>query len=194
MNKKLFASLASSIFLLTACLVPEKFAASVTVQSNGDYSFQYVGTVVNPMAAAEIKQAGSLSQSSNKQLIAEAIKMKTDPAVQQADYKGNGRYQITLMESKKSGQSLNAFDIFSVSKDKTGVITIASPQMDAKALADLSKLGLVVDGTLDVTLPKNAVVILSNATSKPSFFGMLGKYSWKIGAVDQRPVMKIKLQ
>jgi hypothetical protein len=119
--------------------------------------------------------------------------MKKDSAIPQADYKGNGRYQITMLESKNSGQTLNAFDIFSVSKDKSGVITIASPQMDTHALADFAKLGLVIDGTLEVTLPKNAVVISSNATSQPSFFGLLGKYSWKIGAIDQRPMMKIKL-
>jgi hypothetical protein len=66
--------------------------------------------------------------------------------------------------------------------------------MDAHALADLSKLELIIDGTLDVTLPKNAVVISSNATSSPSFFERMEKHSWKIGAIDQRPVMKIKLQ
>jgi hypothetical protein len=194
MDKKLFAIITASVLVLTACLVPEKFTASITFQPSGDYAFQYSGTAVNPKAAAEIKQAGLLSNKSNKELIADAVQMKKYPAVQQADYKGNGRYQITLQESKKMGQTLNAFDIFSVSKDKFGVITIASLHMDAHVLADLSKLGLVIDGTLDVTLPKNAVVISSNATSQPSFFGLLGKYSWKIGAIDQRPMMKIKLQ
>jgi hypothetical protein len=78
-------------------------------------------------AAVEIKQTGSLSANSDKELIAGTVKMKKNSTVQQADYKGNGRYQIVILESKKSGQSLNAFDIFSVSKDKSGVITIASP-------------------------------------------------------------------
>jgi hypothetical protein len=51
-----------------------------------------------------------------------------------------------------------------------------------------------MDGTLEVSLPKNAEIISHNATSTPSFFGLLGGYSWKIGAVGDRPMMKVRIK
>jgi hypothetical protein len=46
---KLFALLTTTalVALLTACLVPERFSASVEVQADGSYSYRFDGTVVN---------------------------------------------------------------------------------------------------------------------------------------------------
>lgn len=65
-------------------------------------------------------------------------------------------------------------DIFSVTHGKDGVITIASPKRVAKGVQELSKLGIKIDGTLGVVLPKNATIISHNAASEPEFFGLFG--------------------
>ena len=61
-----------------------------------------------------------------------------------------------------------------------------------KERRDLEKLGLAVDGTLEIKVPKSVQVISSNATSSPVF--ELEAYSWKIGGVGQRPGLKLEFR
>ena len=194
MSKKLLATVAVSAALLAGCLIPESFKAKADFTANGDYTFSYDGTAVHAMAAAEEKKTGSLRAKDEDGLKAEASKMKNDAMVQSAEYLGHGRYQLKLLAKKKAGENLKMMDIFSVTHAKDGVITISSPKLAAKDVQELSKLGIKIDGTLEVILPKNATVISHNATTEPKFFGLFGTYSWKIGSLDQRPEMKIKLQ
>lgn len=193
MSKKLFSAMAVSAVLLTGCLIPESFKAKADFASNGDYTFSYDGTAVHAMAAAEEKKTGSLRAQDEEGLKSEATKMKKDPMVQSAEYLGHGRYQLKLLAKKKAGENLKMMDIFSVTHAKDGVITISSPKLSAKDVQELTKLGIKIDGTLEVVLPKNATIISHNATSEPKFFGLFGTYAWKIGSLEQRPEMKIKL-
>tara|TARA_Y100000296_G_scaffold3288_1_gene4513 strand:+ start:6088 stop:6657 length:570 start_codon:yes stop_codon:yes gene_type:complete len=186
-------ALAASAVVLTGCLIPESFKAKADFAANGDYTFSYDGTAVHAMAAAEEKQKGLLREKDEDGLKAEATKMKKDPMVQSAEYLGHGRYQLKLLAKKKTGENLKMMDIFSVTHGKDGIITIASPKLAAKDVQELSKLGIKIDGTLEVVLPKNATIVSHNATSEPKFFGLFGTYAWKIGSLDQRAEMKIKL-
>ena len=61
-----------------------------------------------------------------------------------------------------------------------------------KEMRGLEKLGLAVDGTLEIKVPKSVQVISSNATSSPAL--EFGAYSWKIGGVSQRPELKLKFR
>ncbi|QJQ03090.1 hypothetical protein C798_23525 [Herbaspirillum rubrisubalbicans Os34] len=185
--------MAVSAVLLTGCLIPESFKAKADFASNGDYTFSYDGTAVHAMAAAEEKKTGSLRAQDEEGLKSEATKMKKDPMVQSAEYLGHGRYQLKLLAKKKAGENLKMMDIFSVTHAKDGVITISSPKLSAKDVQELTKLGIKIDGTLEVVLPKNATIISHNATSEPKFFGLFGTCAWKIGSLEQRPEMKIKL-
>jgi hypothetical protein len=124
----------------------------------------------------------------------EADKLSKRPDVRRAIYKGNGRYELEIESKKKAGESFRMFDIFTVSTDKDGVMTIASNEIKEKAKRELEQIGISIDGTLEVRLPKNAEIISQNATSTPTFFGMFGTYSWKIGRIDQRPMLKVKLK
>ena len=180
--------------LLSGCLIPESFSAKVEVQPDGSYTFQYSGTAVHALAAAQIKKAGSLSDKDQNSLKMEAEKLSMSPGVQRAVYKRDGRYELEVESKKKAGESLRMFDIFTVSTDKNGIMTIASNEIKDKEKRDLEQIGIKIDGTLEVRLPKNAEIISQNATSTPTFFGMFGTYAWKIGRIDQRPVMKLKLK
>ena len=85
-------------------------------------------------------------------------------------------------------------DIFTVSTDKDGIMTISSNEIRDKDKRDLEQICIKADGTLEVSLPKNAEVISQNASSTPKFFGLFGTYSWKIGRIDKRPVLKVRLK
>lgn len=193
MSKKLLATVITSSVLLTACLIPESFKAKAEFAKNGDYTFSYEGTAMQALAAAEEKRTGSLRAKDEEVLKADADKMKSNQIVQSSDYLGHGRYRLNLSAKKKAGENLKMMDFFSVTYTKDGIITISSPKLSTKDVQELSKLGIKIDGILEVSLPRNATVISHNATSQPKFFGLLGDYSWNIGSLDQRPEMKIKL-
>ena len=193
MNPLRGLAIIGSTLLLSACLVPEKFNAKVDFQSDGSYTFHYVGSAVHAMAAAQIKQGGSLSAKDEDALKSEATKMEKMPQVKKATYRGAGRYDLDIQEEKKPGQPMQMFDTFSVKTDpKSGVTELSSPKLTEKAKADLEQLGLKIDGRLEVSLPKNAEVVSSNATSTPTLG--FGTYAWKIGAVGQRAEMKVKFK
>ena len=195
MKRKLpiFATVISCLALLSGCLVPERFSAKVEVEPDASYTFRYAGTAMHAVAAAQLKQTGSLSVKDQNDLKAEADKLSKTPDVRRAIYKGNGRYELEIESKKKTGQPLNMLDLFSVRTDKDGIMTISSVELKDKDKRELEKLGITIDGTMEVRLPKNAEVISHNATSTPTL-GIFGTYSWKIGRIDQRPMMKVKFK
>lgn len=193
--RKIFVAMSlACTALLSGCLVPERFSAKIDVQPDASYTFQYSGTAVHALAAAQIKKTGSLSEKDQNGLKMEGEKLSKRPDVRRAEYKGDGRYELEIESKKKAGESLRMLDIFTVSTDMNGIMTITSNEIKDKEKRDLEQIDIKIDGTLEVRLPKNAEVISQNATSTPTFFGIFGKYSWKIGRVDQRPVLKVKLK
>lgn len=186
------AAVAISTLILAGCLVPERFAAKVDIKPDGSYAYQYTGTAVNAMAATQKKQAGSLSEKDQAALRSEADKIKKTPDVRKADYLGDGRYELDVEGSRKSGQPLDMLGIMTVRTDKEGLLTVASGELKEADKKELAQLGIAINGTLEVSLPKNAEVVSHNATSTPTLG--FGAYSWKIGKVDQRPIIKIRLK
>lgn len=75
------AVVAASALSLTACLVPEKFVASVRFKSDGAYVYKYEGSAVHFMAAAAIKQKGSLAAKDEEGLKRDAEKAAKAPGV-----------------------------------------------------------------------------------------------------------------
>lgn len=194
MKKYSLAVLTLTTTLLSGCLVPERFSAKVEVQPDASYSYSYAGTAVHALAALQLKQGGSLSAKDETGLKGEAEKLRKNPDVREATYKGDARYNLVIEGKKKAGEAMTMLSILNVKTDKDGVMTIASAELSEKGKKDLQQLGITIDGTLEVKLPKNAEIISHNATSTPSFFGMFGTYSWKIGRIDQRPLIKVRLK
>jgi hypothetical protein len=192
-RKSLIAFVAGAT-LLAGCLVPEKFTAKADFHPDGSYSLSYAGTVIHGLAAMQIARTGQLNAKDNAALEHEVLKMKQNPDVQSVSYKGNGRYELALAAKRGKGQALDLLNILSVRTSKDGIITIKSAELNEKGKKELAQLGIKMDGTLAVTIPRNAEVIEHNATATPTFFGLVGTYSWKIGSVEQRPVMKIRLK
>lgn len=192
MKRVLFPFLLVTTALLCGCLFPEKFNAKLTVNPDASYRVRFDGSVAYVPAVAQMSQTKKpLSVQDEAMLNAEARKLSNVRGITQASYAGNGRLNIALDDTQKAGMPLNVLDMIKVSTDKDGVMTIASPKLDEKTKSEIKKLGLNLSGTLEVDLPKNAEVLSSNTTSSPSFFGWIGSYAWKIGSIDQAPVMRI---
>lgn len=185
---------ALSAVFIAGCLVPEKFTALIAIKPDGSYEYAYAGTAAFAPALAQIQKAGKLSDKDEAGLKGEAEKMKRDTDVRRADYLGGGRYDLLVQGQKNAGQQLRLFDFLNVRTDREGVITISSPEINARTRKELGELGIKIDGTLEVKLPKNAEILSHNASSTPRFFGMFGAYKWKIGSPDQQPMMKLRLK
>lgn len=190
--KKLIASVAL-VFLLSGCLIPEKFDADIDMATDGSYSFNYSGSVVHGLAISQSNKAGKLTERDEHQLKIEGDKLAKNQGFSRVVYRGNGRYDIDVLLNKKPGEQLKMFDVFSVSTAKDGTITITTTSVKDKDMQAMTKFGLNVNGRLRVKLPKNAEVISHNATSTPYFFGMFGDYEWNITSPQQQPLMVIRL-
>lgn len=195
MKRRLIAACLTVSVLVSGCLVPEKFNARADFQADGSYAFTYVGTAVHGMAAMQIAQTGKkMGPQDEKMFEQEAGALRKKPDVREVQYKGDGRYQLSLESKRKKGEPLNALDFFKVRTDKDGVTTVSSAEVTPKAKKELAQLGIKIDGTFELSLPKSAEVISHNATSAPKFFGMIGGYAWKINGVDQRPLVTFRLK
>ena len=178
--------------VLSGCLVPEKFTAKVDVKSDGAYSFSYSGTAVNALVSAQLVQGGKLSDKDRQALDAEAERMRSSKEIRKAVHKGNGRYELEIEQEKAAGKPLSVMDSFWIRTDKAGVMTISSIEIKEKDKREFSRLGLTINGTLEVRVPKDVEVISHNATSTPTWG--FGAYTWKIGRIDERPMMKLKFK
>lgn len=191
----LLAAIAFSSALLSGCLFPEKFTTRIDVNPDASYHVMFSGTAALVPAVMQITGMNKpLTVKDEDDLRKEAVKMSHEKSVKSAAYVGNGRFQIEIDDTRKAGQPMSLFDIFQVKTDKAGVMTISTPQVTDKDKSELSKLGLSINGTFDVNLPKGAEIISSNATSSPKFFGLIGTYSWKIGSVEVRPMIKFRIK
>ena len=177
------------VLFLAGCLVPEQFSAEVKVSADGSYTFKYAGVTAYLVALSKVHS----SDKDNSLYQADAEKMLRRPEFKKAEYLNNGRYDLEIEYHKKPGESLKMFDVFSVSTDKDGIMTISTVLVKPKDRQQLEQVGVAVDGKLSVTLPSNVEVISHNATSTPYFFGLFGNYIWDITSFEQQPMMKVKI-
>jgi len=171
--------------LLSGCLVPERFIASVDVKADGSATYQYDGTAQHFLAAMEIQKNGKLSAKDEAGLSKEAEKTIKIPGVRKFEYLGAGRYQLLSTQDLQPGHKPAVLDLARLTKAKDGVYSLTSPEIKEKDRQQLKQLSITVDGTLEVRLPANAQVVSHNASSTP---GLLSKaYTWKIGSIDSKP-------
>ncbi len=185
------AATAIAALSLSACLVPEKFEASISFKSDGAYTYKYDGTAVHFLAVAAIKEKGRLPEKDEAGLKREAENAGKTPGVKKMAYTGEGRFDVRIEQDLKPGQQVNTLKIFTITRDKDGVFAVASPSMKEKDRDQLRSLGIKVKGKAAVFLPSNAKVLEHNATGTPGLFSK--SYSWNIGAVDDQPSIKFTL-
>jgi hypothetical protein len=176
---------------LAACLVPEKFEASVRVQPDGAYTYKYDGTAVHVFAAAAIKENGRLPKNDEAAIQREVENSTKAPGVKKMVYTGDGRFDVHIEQNLKAGEQVKILKIFNITRDKDGVFTIGPPAMKQQERAQLMSVGIKVSGKAEVFLPGNATVLSHNASGTPGFFSK--SYSWDIGGVDSQPLIKFKL-
>ena len=97
----------------------------------------------------QIAETGPLDAKINAQLERETAKLKNNPLVQEASYKGNGRYEQVLAGQRKPGEALDVLKILEVKTNKQGVTTIYSVELDPRGNQQLAALDIKLDGQLE---------------------------------------------
>lgn len=184
------AALAAALSL-SGCLVPEKFQASVTVQPDGSYRYQYDGSATHLMAAMARQKSGSLSAKDEAGLQTDTDKAAKSPGVRKLRYLGDGRYDVSIDQTLQPPRGGAVLHVVSIKRDAAGVYTVSAPPLKDKDKSELAKLGIRIDGRISVTLPGNATVLANNASSTP---GLIGKaYEWKVGSFDDKLELRFTL-
>ena len=151
MKRTLLPLALAATALLSGCLIPEKFDARITINPDASYRVRFNGTAANLPAVAQMNQSGRpLGAKEEDALLAEARKFSKMPGVTRAAYTGNGRYELAIDNILKVGMPVDVLDMIKVRTGKDGVMTIASPQIDAKTQAEIRKLGVSLNGNLTV--------------------------------------------
>ncbi|WP_312261174.1 hypothetical protein [Limnohabitans sp.] len=191
---------ASITLTLTACLIPEKFVATIRFKPDGTYNYRYDGTAVH-LAGAVHNGKGPIPPKDEIAMKADAKKAKESPGIKRMDYQGDGRFDVLIDQdvtkeeaSDLAGierQSAKPLRIFKVYRDKAGTYSVTSMSMKPKDRDQFKALGIKVNGTAEVFLPSNAKILKHNATGTPGLFSK--SYSWKIGGVDDQPSIEFSL-
>ena len=170
MSLRLLATGACAALLLTACLVPERFTARIAFAADGSYAYSYAGTGVHTLTAGQMGKGSGGEAGSPK------------------------RYDLSVEGKRQRAQALDLAGVLRVRTGPDGVLNLQAGKLDDKEKASMAKLGIKLDGTLSVTVPISAEVIAHNATTTPSFFGLIGTYAWKIDSLEQRPQIVIRFK
>lgn len=194
MSSRFLAAGACAALLLTGCLVPERFTAKTAFQSDGSYEYSYAGTAVHTVAAGQLDQGNQPGTKQEAGMRDATVKIERDGDIGQATYNGKARYDVVVEGKRQRGQALDLLGMLRIQTGPDGVLTLQAGKLDDKDKASMAALGIKLEGKLSVTVPISAEVISHNATSTPSFFGLIGTYSWKIGSLEQRPEMKIRFK
>lgn len=188
-----FVLATAACITLTGCFFPETFTAKISFENDASYFVDFGGKVAYIPAVLQMASTKHSLTAAEDATIQDQVKsFKQNPDIKLM-YIGNGRYDVDAKLKQPPRSKLDLLGVISVTTGKDGVVTVASPMIDAATRKSMMDSGLSVNGKLEVVLPNNAVVLSSNATSRPKFFGLYGGYSWDIGNIGTRPVLTFKL-
>lgn len=195
MKKSLMPWLAAFLaaILLSGCLIPEQFTATLDFRTDQYYVFKYKGTAVMPIRALIQKKEGrSLRPDEEKQLEDfPSAWMKNHPEFKKIVRKSDGRYDIEVEDKKRMGQPMDPFGLLRIRHLGEGVISIESQPVDGNSVNDFKSVGVSMNGTFEIRLPNHAEVLSHNATSSQSQAN--GVYLWNITLGGKTPNLRFKL-
>lgn len=194
--KKIFTLITTLIatLLLTACFVPEKFDMAVRFSPDGSYSYKYEGTAAYYPIVRLAKTEG-LKPKDQAEFEREAAKQAAKEGFKKFDKIGLGQYSIVIEAVKPPNTTSKVLDNLSISgPNKDGIYVVAG--FTAKELneSDFKKIGIVIDGNFEVTLPENAEIKNTNGKVGKSMFSSTKTVSWKVTGITDKPIVRFTLK
>lgn len=191
--KKIVSVLVATVsaLMLSGCFLPEKFTASVKVNDGGGYSYKYSGTAAFFPALMSVTTKGGLSAKDEKAFDEEVLRYAAQHKFKKAKVIGKGHYEFEIDDSRQAGQSADLLDIVKIASSN-GMLSISSIGVSGRDKSELAKLGVKVNGKLEVTIPAKAEILKTNGSPVSSFFSSGKTYRWDIGSFENQPYLQVK--
>lgn len=190
MKKVIIAAVAAAA-VLTGCWIPEKFDATIDFKPNGGYTMAFDGTLHHGMLVQAKHEAGKLPKDADKFLQAEADQLSRRKGVTTAKRVGDTKIDFKATHTAAQFQAGQPFDAIFLRREPEGIYSVKALAANERDRQAMKRLGMKLDGSLKITLPSNATVVETNATTKPGTFS--SAYKWAITQDTPAPVLRFKL-
>lgn len=165
------------IFLLSGCLVPEEFEASMNVKKDGTFVFRYHGILTHVLLRKAFID-GKVDNKNDPDIREIERELQADSRFKKASYIGDGRFQV---ECEVKGIASEPFHFISSDIDMFSLVPLGdnrfefrSFQIEEKSVAEIAALRIKVNGKVHVRT--DATIVSHNAKS----VGLLGGLSWDL--------------
>ncbi|SCX22991.1 hypothetical protein DSM25558_3268 [Agrobacterium sp. DSM 25558] len=161
--------------LLTGCILPEKLDANIVV-TGYHYDVALEGRLAEPRTVGALAKGQALPSNHEAQMKAQEALALQLPGMSRFAYVGGGRYDFAMrIEGELSRETpIIGFpntragnnNFLTIRRNEDGTVVISSPDVPAKALADLEEVGLAASGTISIDI--DGQVLESNADDQPA--------------------------
>jgi len=183
---------ATTLLMLSGCFVPEDYEANVKVNDDRSYIFTYDGNLIFLLALDKALEEG-LDQEDEAELKEMEEEFKQDPDVTKVEYIGNARYKVSVKKVGQPGEQYEFLEIFNIQTNNEGLLVISAHRPSEEDINELKDMGIKMNGTLTVSVPRGIEVVEHNAESEPKLFGLLGSYKWELDSIaDANPYIVLK--
>lgn len=157
--------------LLSGCVLPEVLDADISM--NGyKYSVAMKGRVAEPRMVGALAKGQEIPANVDEKMKAEAAKARELPGMTEFVYVGEGRFDFTMeangeLTTEKSSIGLpnttsnGRNNLLQIKMEDDGTVVISTPEVPAKAVQQITDVGLQAKGTVRISVTGN--VIESNA-------------------------------
>lgn len=184
--------------IISGCLAPEKFSASIRFDSANTYVYRYAGTAADAGALASMAEEGRLGTAAEDKLraLAREVNARKDGSGR-FEYVGNARYNLDTEERLKVGEESRLAPFLDIQRGQDGTIVIGPAQSPSQVPDGgeemFEAIGLHPEGTLQITLPAEARVVTQNADSSTAGAGTEQVYEWNITDLKKLPHLVFSL-
>ena len=173
------------LLLFTGCWWPEKFTATLDINSDKTYTFRYEGILAFAPAVAELKKSGKLAAGVENDLKRAEKELMKEEGFKSCSYKGDGRFQVVYEKSGRVDRRVDllgeSLRIVSLTPTAEGV-EVSGMSLKDSDRQQLAAIGLGLDATFRVV--SGLKVTEHNAQGSPSLGGLVGCYEWHLTLND----------
>lgn len=199
-NLRSVALAAAASLLLSACVYPIQFNATVKIESDGRHAAKVKGDFRDFGALqALIKNRGITSTQKinvphDKQYQAQMLKEYSKLGFTNVKFIDPITVKAVFQEQPHEVGKNKGYgkELYRITKTPSNTYVFVAKSTSREEAQHYLGMEQDVKGVLEVVLPKNAVVLQHNATSKPGFFG--GTYKWTYSANTQEPMLEFALK
>lgn len=179
--------------LLSGCVLPEQLDADITMKGYR-YDVALEGRLAEPRTIAAMAKGQPIPANHEEQMKAQEAPALKLAGMKRFAYVGEGRYEFAMALAGELSEAAPVVgfpnskgdnsNFLTIRREKDGTVVISSPEVPAKALADLKSVGLGASGTISIEV--DGKVLESTADEQPAS----GPHVWNRTTWEDRIFLK----